>query len=400
MGHHSRRALVLAVAAIASLAAEGRANAQSPAPKPSPRAASPAPAASLPPSASPSPAATAARSIEGTVVGPDGKPVTGALVSVQVAAVMNFGEPTMTARTDAAGRFRIPVKSASTHILRVDAPGLAARTLPRVRPGEAQRIALEKGGFIEGIVRDGGTGAPAPAITVEARLEGARGMGIVWERGAGVVRARTDAQGRFRLEGLAPGLHTLAARAPGLAGLRRGVALGKRTELYLFPGGGLDGSVRGPDGAAIAGAAVAFESAIPFGPRSTTDVEVTDGRGHYAFVGLEAGLYRIIARHPDFAPSWTTVTVERGDDASADLTLATPAAIVGRLLGAADRPVAGRVTIVEADGVALPVSIAPTLAADAGADGRFRLDTVPPGSYVLSATAPGYGARRAEIVVG
>jgi hypothetical protein len=62
--------------------------------------------------------------------------------------------------------------------------------------------------------------------------------------------------------------------------------------------------------------------------------------------------------------------------------------------------VAGRVTIVEADGIAPPVSIAPTLAADAGADGRFRLDTVPPGSYVLSATAPGYGARRAEIVVG
>jgi large repetitive protein len=398
MGHQPRRALVVAVAAIASLAAEGRARAQSPTPKPSPAAASPAPAVS--PSPSPSPAPAAARSIEGTVVGPDGKPVTGALVSLQVAAVMNFGEPTMTARTDAAGRFRVPVKSAATHILRVDAPGLAARTLPRVRPGESLRIALEKGGSIEGIVRDGATGAPAPAATVEARLEGGRGMGIVWERGAGVVRTRTDAQGRFRLEGLAAGLHALAARAPGLAGQRRGVAVGKRTELYLFPGGGLDGSVRGPDGAAIAGAGVAVESALPFGSRSTTDVEVTDARGHFAFVGLESGLYRIIARHPDFAPSWTTVTVERGDDASADLTLAAPAAIVGRLLGAADRPVAGRVTVAEADGIAPPVSIAPTLAADADADGRFRLERVPPGSYVLSATAPGYGARRAEIVVG
>jgi large repetitive protein len=400
MDHRSRPALVLAIAAVASLVAQGRAHAQSPAPKPSPRAASPAPAASPVPSPSPSPAVAAARVIEGTVVGPDARPVAGALVSVQVAAVMNFGELTMTARTDAAGHFRVPVKSVATHILRVDAPGLAARTLPRVRPGDPLRIALEKGGSIEGIVRDGATGAPAPAATVEARLEGARGMGIVWERGAGVVRTRTDAQGRFRLEGLAAGLHTLAARAPGLTGLRRGVAVGKRTELYLFPGGGLDGSVRGPDGAAIAGAGVAVESAIPFGPRSTTDVEVTDARGHYAFVGLEAGLYRIIARHPDFAPSWTTVTVERGDDASADLTLAAPAAIVGRLLGAAERPVAGRVTIAEADGIAPPVSIAPTLAADAGADGRFRLDGVPPGSYVLSATAPGYGARRAEIVVG
>jgi protocatechuate 3,4-dioxygenase beta subunit len=357
-------------------------------------------AASPAPTPSPSPKAATTPFVEGTVVGPDGKPVAGALVSVQLAAMINFGEPTMTARTDSAGRFRIAVKSASTHMVRVEAPGLAARSLPRVRPGESLRIALDKGGSIEGIVRDGTSGAPAAAITVEARPETARGMGIVWERGAGVVRAKTDAQGRFRLEGLAPGLHTLAAHGPGAAARRNGVALGKRTELYLFPGGGLDGNVRGPDGAAIAGAAVAVESAIPFGARSTSDVEVTDARGHYAFVGIDAGLYRVVARHPDFAPAWTTAAVERGDDAAADLTLAAPAAIVGRLVGAADRPTAGRVLIAEADGSAPPVSIASTLAAEAGADGRFRIEKVPPGSYVLSATAPGYGAKRAEIVVG
>jgi len=394
MARLPRRFAVLAfVATLASVAAQVVVSAQSPPPGPRP---SPSPSSS----ATPPPPAAVARFVEGTVVGPDGKPVTGALVSVQLAAAINFGEPTMTARTDAAGRFRVPVKSASLHILRVDAAGLAARTLPRVRPGSPQRIALEKGGAIEGIVRDGSTGAPASATTVEARLETVRGMGVVWERGAGVVRATTDAQGRFRLEGLPSGLHTLTARAAGMAGQRRGVALGKRTELYLFPGGGLDGLVRGPDGAAIAGAAVAVEGALSFGPRSTTDVEVTDARGRYAFVGIEAGLYRVVARHPDFASAWTTVAVERGDDASADLTLAAPAAIVGRLVGAADRPTAGRVAIAEADGVAPPISIAPTLAAEAGADGRFRIDAVAPGSYVLSASAPGYGAKRAEIVVG
>jgi len=388
MGRLPRLVLVLAVAA--ALAGEGRANAQAPT----------TPARAPAPAASPSPKAAATPFVEGTVVGPDGKPVAGALVSVQLAAMINFGEPTMTARTDSAGRFRIAVKSASTHIVRVEALGLAARSLPRVRPGESLRIALDKGGSIEGVVRDGTTGAPAAGITVEARLETSRAMGVVWEHGAGVVRAKTDAQGRFRVEGLAPGLHTLAARGPGVAAQRRGVALGKRTELYLFPGGGLDGHVRGPDGAAIPGAVVAVESAIPFGPRSQTDVEVTDARGHYAFVGIDAGVLRVVAKHPDFAPAWTTVAVERGDDASADLTLAAPAAIVGRLVGSADRPTAGRVTIAEADGAAPPMSIAPALAADAGPDGTFRIEKVGPGSYVLSATAPGYGAKRAEIVVG
>jgi protocatechuate 3,4-dioxygenase beta subunit len=341
------------------------------------------------------------RAIAGTVVGPDGKAVAGALVSVQLATVINFGEPTLTGRTDAAGRFRVPVKSAANHMVRVEAAGLAARTLPRVRPGESLRVALDKGGFIEGIVRDGTTGAPAPAIAVEARSETARGLGIVWERGAGVVRATTDAQGRFRVEGLAPGLHTLSARGPAVAGQRRGVAVGKRTELYLFPGGGIEGNVRGPDGAPVTGASVALESASPFGPRAATaDVEITDARGHYAFTGIDSGLFRVIARHPDFASTWTTATVERGDEASADLTLAAPAAIVGRLLSGADRPTAGRVTIAEVDGAGPPVSISSSLAADAGADGRFRITSVAPGSYVLSATAPGYGTKRAEVVVG
>lgn len=396
-----RLTLVLCLAAVAPLVEPGRANTQSPAPAPmpSPRAVSPSSAAAASPAANASPAPTAARVLEGTVVGPDAKPVAGALVAVQPAAGFSFGEPTATTRTDAIGHFRVPVKTASLYLVRVEALGLAARTLARVRPGDPLRIALDKGGFIEGIVRDGTTAAPAAGITVEARLEAARGMGIVWERGAGVVRTKTDAQGRFRLEGLAPGVHTLAAHAPGLAAQRRGVVVGKRTELFLLPGGGLDGLVRGPDGGAVAGAAVAIEGATLLGSRST-DVEVTDGRGRYEFPGVDPGLYRVIARHPDFAPSWTTVTVERGGDASADLTLAAPAAIVGRLVGAADRPVSGRVTIAEADGAPPPFSIAPRLAAEAGADGRFRIESVPPGSFVLSVAAPGYGAKRAEVVVG
>ncbi|PYQ56087.1 MAG: hypothetical protein DMF78_00005, partial [Acidobacteria bacterium] len=334
------------------------------------------------------------------MVGPDGKPVVGALVSVQAALLYGYPEPAVTARTDAAGRFRVPVKTAAAQTVRVEAPGLAARLLPRVRPGEPVRIALDKGGSIEGVVRDGTTGEPAAAITVEARQEATRGVGMVWEPGAGLVRATTDAQGRFRLDGLAAGLHTLAARGRGVSGARRGIGIGKRAEIYVFPGSGLHATVSGPDGRAVAGAKVALENATPFGGRSA-DVQVSDARGRIEFVGIDPGVYRVVARHPDFAPAWTTVTVERSGDATADLTLAPPAAIVGRLVGAEDRPVRGRVAVAETDGAAPPpFSLAPTLAVETAEDGRFRLDTVPPGSYVLSATAPGYGARRAEAVVG
>src|SRR5262249_36137142 len=156
-------------------------------------------------------------------------------------------------------------KSSGLHVVRVEATGLAARTLRAVRPGEALKVALDKGGSIEGIVRDGGSGAPAPGVTVEARSEQTSTVGTIgvgWEPGAGVVRASTDTQGRFRLEGLAPGLHTLTARGRAMAAQRRGVAVGRRIELYLFPGGGVEGTVSGPDGKPVAGAAVLVESGL------------------------------------------------------------------------------------------------------------------------------------------
>src|SRR5262249_52476155 len=142
-------------------------------------------------------------------------------------------EPPVSTRTDASGQFRLAVTSTGWHTVRVEAAGLASRTLPHVRPGEALRIALDKGGSIEGIGRDGTTGAPAAAITLDARLETSRGIGMVWERGAGLVRAVSDEQGRFHLDGLAPGLYTIAARAPESSAVKRGVGVGKRAELYL-----------------------------------------------------------------------------------------------------------------------------------------------------------------------
>src|SRR5262249_9091206 len=91
---------------------------------------------------------------------------------------------------------------------------------------------------------------------------------------------------------------------------------------------------------------------------------------------------------------------ERGGDATADFALAAAGSLTGRLIGSADRPVAGRVEVSEVDGQAPPGAIAPTLAADAGPDGRFRIEKAPPGAYVLAATAPGHGPRRVEAVVG
>ena len=172
--------------------------------------------------------------------------------------------------------------------------------------------------------------------------------------------------------------------------------------MYLFAGGGIDGRVKTSDGRAIPGATVGIESAMPFarGAGAGADVEVSDASGAIAFLGLETGLYRLGARHPDFAPAWTTVAVERGGDARADIVLAAPGTIVGRLMGTAEQPVAGKVAVAETDGTSPPASIAPLLTAEATAAGEFRIGGVPPGAHALSVSAPGYGTKRVEVLVG
>src|SRR5260370_1577731 len=47
----------------------------------------------------------------------------------------------------------------------------------------------------------------------------------------------------------------------------------------------------------------------------------------------------------------------------------------------------------------MPRSLVELLRADAGADGRFRMDRVPPGTFALGALAPGHAGRRVEAEV-
>ena len=197
-------------------------------------------AAAAPPAARPRPTPTPTPPpvLEGVVKGPDGKPINQARVYAESARPpMFFGmDPPMHTQTDAGGRFRLPLRAAGAHTVRVEAAGLAAQTLEKVVPGTPLTVTLGKGGTITGVVRDTSTGTPVPRVIVEARAQG-RSVYAGWQPDAGVVRAETDAQGAFKLEGISPGLHTLTARGRGFdAARRQDVRPGTRVELYLFPG--------------------------------------------------------------------------------------------------------------------------------------------------------------------
>ena len=74
--------------------------------------------------------------------------------------------------------------------------------------------------------------------------------------------------------------------------------------------------------------------------------------------------------------------------------------MTGRLVDADERPLPGTVSLQEIDGQASPRSLGALVRAEAGADGRFTLERVPPGSHALAAGGRGVASRRVEIEVG
>jgi hypothetical protein len=149
-----------------------------------------------------------APALTGTVTDRAGKPIVGALVLA--GSVRHAGDAPLSARTDDAGRFRLTPASSGPMDVRVEAAHFAPQELKAQQPGKPLQVRLRAGAWIGGMVRDGSTRAPIEGARVQAWAPKA---GVPWEPEAGLVETRTDAQGRFRLDGLGPGRQVLRATA-------------------------------------------------------------------------------------------------------------------------------------------------------------------------------------------
>jgi beta-lactamase regulating signal transducer with metallopeptidase domain len=149
---------------------------------------------------------------EGRVVGPDGRPLAGVPVGLELVhptAGGGWGPPTP---TDDEGRFRFDDLSPELDGYRaiVEAPKGYQPADARLRPGGPPvGIRLERGHVIEGRVLDAKTGRPIPGISIYAqRPEWAEGRRNSFE-----AEAKTDEQGRFRFSNLPEGSWRLNDRS-------------------------------------------------------------------------------------------------------------------------------------------------------------------------------------------
>ncbi|HZN42013.1 MAG TPA: sigma-70 family RNA polymerase sigma factor [Planctomycetota bacterium] len=316
-------------------------------------------------------------------------------------------------RTDAEGRFALAGLRDEGHVIcHVQARGYAsARLNVSGKLGEDIELRLVRGGEVAGRVVDG-NGAPVAAAyaAVAASFMEARGY-----QGSSWIPAAVGGDGRFQALGLRPDQHYwLFVRAAGFGTrvyvLARQLGSGERLDVgdvVLQPAGGIEGRVVDDKGAGVAGLEVNVtgtnaDSLAWLGtgkaPTHVTQFEgrsvVSDPNGCFRITGLAGGTFEVNAYAPGHRdPVSTKVEVQDGKRVeNVELVLPRGSTISGVVEGGG--PARAEPLFLEAskdqgnDDYTVMV----------GADGVFRFDGLPEGSYVLTMRDPPKGWSMAACV--
>lgn len=271
---------------------------------------------------------------EGTVavVDEQGKPVAGASVSCWDWGRDDGMEPVARLTTDEKGEAKIPLGDQRRVVLAVvTKAGFGTAWVQAVRGAQKQKLVLTAPAIISGRVVDenGKAVAGAKVFASRARYQSpSGGGGYLHGKNAGaLIKAETDAQGLFRIEGLCTAAQAnLAVTAPGKA-LRKSEASNDwnrfdwragdtNVVLNLEPTGVVEGKIMiepATSPVPVATVALASTSGGYYEPEKVD----SGADGSFRLVNVPAGSYRLVARFgtnglPDWVAPNVPVTVESG----------------------------------------------------------------------------------------
>ncbi len=259
-------------------------------------------------------------------------------------------------------------------------------------------LQLKKGAAVSGRVLDPRKGTGVPNASVSWSEDGGGpGMGILAGFGGGQNAQTTDADGRFRFDGLAAGKVNLTARHPDFLDTSKTIDVKEEDEstvdLTLSIGGSLAGTVVGKDGRTpVAGAEVELDDQGGSSRFGGGDSTRADGSGNFLFEHLKAGRYRVTARSNagSSAPKEVVLAESQRLDGVL-LEMATGALVRGTVSGLP----AGRRGGVRIFGSGGDYQDGTTT----DDEGRFTLKDVPPGVLRVSASTAFPSGRSASASV-
>ncbi|HEX9730512.1 MAG TPA: carboxypeptidase regulatory-like domain-containing protein, partial [Thermoanaerobaculia bacterium] len=323
-----------------------------------------------------------AEALRGLVVDEAGEPVAdaGVRVSWQHAAApglpAKYGVPDQrTAESDEEGRFAVEDLPAGSVTLDVSARGFVPaepRELELPAAGDLT-VVLARGGALIGAVATRG-GEPIPGFTISVE---------------GGAAGRTDADGRYRVEGvpLGPATVTATHRHYGRRLETVEIESGDNVlDLTFDDGVAVSGRVVDEEGLPLAGALVELAGGADFDRRLLR--ARSDADGAFRLAPVVDGEYRLALHLAGYVtpepPPRVTVAGEAVEDLELRPTRGVELAV---RLGDASTPPRVDVAVYDAGGGLLLLE-----SRDVDAEGVARLPTVPPGTWRLVVSAPGASA--------
>jgi protocatechuate 3,4-dioxygenase beta subunit len=270
-------------------------------------------------------------------------------------------------------------------------PGYRPAEVAGIEIGEGETkegvvLSLKEGGVVTGRVLDPRRGTGVPNAGVSWREESG-GMGgpaaaALARLGGGDSQTQTtDADGRFRFEGLSDGRITLTAEHPDFLEVSKEIEIQDEStvDLTLSVGGTIAGSVVGKDGRTpTPGAEVLLDEQGATFRMGGGDATRADNSGNFLFEHLKAGRYRVSARSNAGSSSPKDIVLMENQRLDGILLeMATGALVRGTVSGLPPERLGG----VRISGTGKDYEES-TLTGD---DGTFTLRDVPPGVLRVAA---------------
>jgi protocatechuate 3,4-dioxygenase beta subunit len=336
-----------------------------------------------------------ASTVSGIVLSEEGDPIAGAAIDLARRETVELGGNVMIMMTmesdtsDAEGRFRFTEQRPGSIALTAVASGYQERKLdnvevPQGRDLEGLELTLPSGAIVVGRVF-----GPDERPLIGARVAKVAGESSMVRMGGDNV---TDGDGRYRLEGLAPGVVSIEAEHPDWPRTVRDAELepGLNTVDLRFEGGQpVSGRLVGTGGRAVADADVRLSAPGRYwgGPATRSRAD-----GTFEIPGVADGEYRLWVEAEGFAPHSENDTIRVAGEpvTGLEVRLDEGAAVTGRVLGL-DREDYARVTV-NAEGASASVFGG----APVDREGNFRLEHVRPGTYAVVASLADSGRSASE----